>query len=274
MSVSRSIAAMPATAHARFKIFGERNCSTNALRQLIEMNSAARVAPSVAADFSGAVPLAMRGLTRLAGQRGAGRKALRERLADALFARTGDLNAWKHCLTDFPDTAPFRDTLVIFCVRHPASWLLALHRRPHHARAPVPERFEDFLAMGWPTVGRERMGGRTLTPPALYQAKVAAYLDFAARLEADGIACRTLRFEAFAADQIAQFAALAPDLAAPAAAPVPITRGTKDPERSAAYYRDYYGQERWREDLSPEATEVLRNTLDWDLFARVGYGPL
>lgn len=35
----------------RVKIFGERNTSTNALKRLIEMNSAARVLPSIAGDL-------------------------------------------------------------------------------------------------------------------------------------------------------------------------------------------------------------------------------
>lgn len=121
---------------ASIKIFGERNSATTALKQLIERNSSSRVLPSVAEELDPQFRFRMRLLTGLPmGSR------LGERYIDGVFRGEQPRFAWKHAATAFDDASSLSDCAVVFAVRHPASWLLALHRRPYHACGPVPAAF-------------------------------------------------------------------------------------------------------------------------------------
>ena len=50
-----------------------------------------------------------------------------------------------------------------------------------------------------------------------------------------------------------------------------FVRSTKDHGKDGAYYRDYYGNERWKADLSDAAIEIINTTLDHALAAEFGY---
>src|SRR5436190_895293 len=109
--------------HAAVKIFGERNTATNALAKVIALNSGARCLPSTAAELD---PDSARQARWSLTQRS------KERKIDAIFSGRGPLEAWKHCATNFPDASAFASALVVFTLRHPASWLLSLYKHPYH----------------------------------------------------------------------------------------------------------------------------------------------
>jgi hypothetical protein len=154
-------------------------------------------------------------------------------------------------------------------VRHPLSWLLSLHRNAQDRLAEPPGGFLDFLPFDWPLLARDRLGPGSLTPPALWQAKLAASRAFAAELRALGRGVTVLPFETIATDQRAAFEALRPHLDRPADRVAPIERSTKATSRDAAYYRDRYARERWRDDLPPGARDAVR--LAPELMAWAGY---
>ena len=250
------------------KIFGERNTSTNALKQVIEQNSAARVLPSVApeCDPRFAARLALMKRLHLP-------VVLQEWLTDRVFARQPDPHSWKHAATDFGDVRAFSDTLVVFCTRHPASWLLGLYKRPYHNLGRAQTTLPGFVTGAWKTVGRERLAGITTTPAALYNLKLQSYARMQAALDAARIPHVTIRHEDFAMDQRACFDRLRPHLSGVTPDFTPLDTSTKDSAKSSDYYRDYYGQERWRAEIDPVSAQSIQDSIDWPTAAAFGYQP-
>jgi len=251
------------------KIFGERNTSTNALHLLIERNSVARLAPSVARDLDPTIARRLKWARRLRLPH-----ALREQMIDRVFAGRDCLAAWKHTTPRFDDIAPLAGCHVIFCVRHPASWLLALQRRPYHIPGTIPADFGAFLDLRWKTVGREGLRRAQTSAMELYNLKMAAYADLQARLAAVPATFSIVRHEDFAVDQAAVFASLAPFLEARAGTFRPLERSTKDPSMTRAHYADFYGAERWRDDIDAACAARINAAIDWPVVRPLGYAPL
>ncbi|NHX27489.1 hypothetical protein HA397_26415, partial [Escherichia coli] len=171
------------------KVFGERNTATNALIKVIETNSDTRCIPGTA---SGIDPAALRRARKREFS-----TWLKERTLDGVFRGVPDQMTWKHAATNFTDADAFRDTHVIFTVRHPASWLLGLYRKPYHILSARPDSFAEFIRMSWKTVARERLNRCRMSLPDLYETKLRRYDDFAAKLADVGASHSFVRFEDF-----------------------------------------------------------------------------
>lgn len=244
------------------KIFGERNTGTNALKRIIEQNSASRCLPSTALELD---PFAMRrvrlALTPLA----------RERRTDAIFARRGPLEAWKHCATNFVDVSAFAGVLVLFTVRHPASWLVSFFKRPYHQLGWRPRDLEKFSEISWRTVERERLGGASLRPLELYQRKLESYLEFAERLSRYRIQHQFVRFEDLILHQADVFTGIAGDLLDPSPRFHELRESTKDKAKQLEDYQRYYGEERWREVIGDNLQQMVSAQIEWSNFGQFGY---
>ncbi|MDB3935094.1 hypothetical protein N9383_00060 [Granulosicoccus sp.] len=249
------------------KIFGERNTSTNALKLLIERNSESIVVPSTMTEIDSSATRRVEIMQKL----GLSRKII-ESSIDSVFQKVNDIYSWKHTMTAFEDYKLFDGIGVVVCVRDPSSWLLSLHDKPYHftGRRP-PEKFEDFLLYRWKTVRRERMSDETLTPIELYNKKMHGYSILQRALERIGNPVQVIRFEDFAHDQRSSFRSICSNLASPAADVEEITSSTKDPAKNADFYRHYYGEEQWKERISPDAANLIFNKIDWNVAARFGY---
>jgi len=207
------------------KIFGERNTSTNAIKLLVERNSASRVLPSTAIELDPYFRAKVQMISWLPS--GVRVKAYRA-YVDSVFEKQRDPRyIWKHAMLNNIDQAAFSDCLVILTFRHPASWLLALQRKPHHHLQDVPADFMEFLKQPWKPTRRDNVAG-PLSVFDLYGNKVHAALDFAARRDRAGNAYAIVRFEDFAVDQEAVFDGLRPWLREPAA-------GKRLPSSTAAF---------------------------------------
>lgn len=257
------------TACRTVKIFGERNTSTNALKQLIERNSRSVVAPSIAKDLD---PLFSERMAVIKARPDYSRA--REDYLDSVFRDARPLHSWKHAATTFSTADDFAECLIIFTVRHAASWLLALHRQPYHALQPVPDTFAEFISAPWTTTERERLNGETYTPMTLYNTKIASYRALAGRLAARGIEHRFVRFEDFACGQTAVFAGLKTSLHEPADVPAILRHSTKEGGQDPRFYRDYYGEEKWRDELSSTTREMINDKIDWKFAEEFGYRAL
>jgi hypothetical protein len=250
----------------RVKIFGERNTGTNASSRIIEGNSDARCLPATSGDLN---PL----LGRIGNTAWLPGKKIRERLLDSIFEGKGPLCAWKHCATNFADAAPFDGVLVLFTVRHPASWLVSLFNRPYQRLERTPSTLAEFLNSKWETAGREQLGRASFRPLDLLQVKLDSYFSFAGRLAERGIAHHFLRFEDIVLNQQAIYSSIAPDLENARTNFHELRTSTKDRSKTLDDYRDYYGNERWREALN-ELEASINAQIDWRKFARFGYRPL
>lgn len=251
------------------KIFGERNTATNALKQLIERNSRSRVLPSVAKEIDTTFDRAMRLISKLPFK-----TTLREAYIDRVFRAKSPRLAWKHAATNFSDLSAFRDCAVLLTTRHPASWLVAFHRRPYHALGAVPAKFATFLTTRQKTVWRDNLQRRSMTPIELWNAKMASYVSFSKRLEATGTVCRWVRFEDFVRDQSSVFESLRDILSEPAETVSVIAKSTKERSKDFRYYRDYYGNAVWLRDIDELSRNLIDQRLDWQLAAELGYRPL
>jgi hypothetical protein len=253
------------------KIFGERNTATNLLVKLIRANCAARVLPATAGDLGDPPGAHERGLRLLTGIPVFGQR-LREARIDRIFAAETDLNAWKHAATRFERPEAFRGALVAICVRDPASWLTALHRKPYQSRAAVPADLDAFIDMPWTTRSRERLDGATFTPMELYNAKLRSYLTFMDGLAGAGIPCVAVPFERLVTDQLGALALLADHLDGMSTALTRIEGSTKiDPDKDWRWYRDYYAERRWADAIPAATMARIVERVDWDVAGRFGY---
>ena len=189
------------------KIFGERNTATNALRALIETNSASRALPGVSSEIDPAVVERLRALRQaFAAKDPVQFLQAREHEIDRVFAGQPPSHTWKHCATRFGAVESLSDALVVFCVRNPLSWLLALYRNPYHLQTTQPGSFEQFLEAEWTLTQRDNLPCAALLPHQLYEEKLQSYAVCMRQLEAAGIPCRVLRFEDIVLQQEAVFA--------------------------------------------------------------------
>jgi hypothetical protein len=250
------------------KIFGERNTGTNALKALIESNSSTKVCPSVAAEVDPHLGAKL-SLLQYAPRRY--RKRIREAYVDRLFQRTPARMAWKHAATRFGEIGSLDGCPVILMTRHPASWLLGLHRHPYHSLGAIEPDFVAFLGSRWRLLKRDNLAEGALSPPELWNAKARSNLQLMEQLSRRGMPFKVVRFEDFVADQTAVFQALKDLLSNPAEKPRVIERSTKDTDKTYEFYQSYYGSEAWVEEISDEGHEIIKRSIDWRVASEFGY---
>ncbi|MCG6904527.1 MAG: hypothetical protein LJE68_17800 [Rhodobacter sp.] len=247
------------------KIFGERNTATNAVTLIIRKNSRTPLIATTANMVFArtAAPGAKLELPKA--------RIKREARLDQVFAGAGPIFAWKHAATHFSDISDYRNCLVLFCVRHPASWLMGLHRRPYNNLVRLPADFRAFLDLEWVTLGRELLDGARLDPITLYNEKLRSYLHFINQLQAQDTPYHIVRQEDFAMDQTAFLSEIRPYLSKPKRRFKPIQRSTKDKTKDAEYYRNYYTKELWRAEIDAECMAEIEARVDWQAAGVFGY---
>lgn len=261
------------------KIFGERNSGTNALTWLVRQNSSSLILPSGEFDLD----------AQKARHAWEGHEAPeRERLIDQLYEALPDRLSWKHCATHFDSVSNFEHTLVLICIRHPASWLVGLYRNPYHILSRKPGSLEEFLNCEWKTVRRERLGGASIRPLDLYNEKLTSYLSFANRLHSAGIASAFVRHEDLLLRPKQAFASIRSELSEPRKLFRPRLTSTKHRAPHDPNCRDYpslkmgtplflmkryYKKEVWRESLRG-LEKSINSRVSWDLVGGFGYEPV
>ncbi len=242
------------------KLYGERNTGTNYLEQLIRRNLDAVILP-------GAAPAWLR-------RRFRGHPRLRERAIDAYFYVTFGRNlGWKHMLAPprwrlERSIRPLGQTHFLFLVKNPYAWLLSLHRHPYHHPTPASD-FSAFIRAAWPTLGRENVGREPFpNPVVMWNQKNASYLALAREVEG-----QIIRYEDLVAAPEAVIAAIAgAGFARRAGIFENVREAVKGEEdRDFAYYRDYYLNERWREELKEEDARFISQQLDARILEELGY---
>jgi hypothetical protein len=238
------------------KIYGERNSGTNYLAALLGLNLRATQLRGVAPRF--------RALSRT--------PRLRESARDLYFDLTYRRNlGWKHGMA--PDDSRMatvgraaEHVGFVTITKNPYAWLLSLHRRPYHARGPTPT-FEAFVAAPWHARRRDGTPMQLPSPVALWNTKNESYLALARRAS-----CVNVRYEDLVADPEAVVRGIADRLAVPLNEPFRnVVRSTKKERKDYTYYRDYYVGERWRDQLSDAAVDLVNAALDDDVMAAFSY---
>jgi hypothetical protein len=249
----------PINTKVALKLFGERNTGTTYLKKLIEQNLEVNLVRGVAPDWVRRVQSRLR---------------LQEFLIDRYFDLTYGSNlGWKHSKVDDANSLCNHSLVrqgaaLVSITKNPYSWLLSLHRRPYHQYYPRKLSFEEFLSTSWTTVARDRLPGSIRNPVELWNIKNASYLPISAKagglnltyeklIEDPGICIENI-CEKFSLTKIGnEFEN--------------IVSSTKESDKDASYYRDYYLGEEWRYQLSETAIDLINRNLNHDLATHYGY---
>lgn len=241
------------------KIYGERHTNTNYLSQLIELNLAAKLLPGVS-------PSCVWHLQRIV----PGREWVRDLYAWMTYGRN---LGWKHsCVRPVSELrrqpAFKRGVRFITITKNPYAWLLSLYRRPYNRRYRTKPTFVDFLKTPWKTVRRESCAKILESPIDLWNIKNESYAKLA------DLDCMHVTVEAMLGDPPLLMRSISERLRVPMLSGgfVNYERSTKgDEKKNFDYYRDYYLNERWRDELPREAIPIINARLDASLVGRFGY---
>lgn len=248
------------------KIFGERNTGTNALLQLLKLNSESEFHPGTMSelDYYAAKKTAVLQSLGLKPEK-------REKMTDKVFEGRPLLQRWKHSATHatLDEIETVEDTKFIFTVRSPLSWLVGLYKRPYHMLVEKPQSLTSFAETNWIPVKRENLALNFYRPLDLLEEKWRSYLNLMELLERQGIEYRIVKFEDFVANQNLVFKKLRPLIDTPATSFIELSQSTKEKDKDSKYYAMYYANDVWQNEY-PEIDRV-RNTVDNELCSVFGY---
>jgi len=245
----------------RIKLYGERNTGTRYLTRLFENNLSCRVIRGVAPWWIARLQAVSPG---------------KERLRDFYFERTFKQNlGWKHAQADTERLLQLghqiTDVHFVALIKNPYSWLLSLAKRPYHqktAQSIGVSGINALVTTEWPGLGRENGPASYLNAVDLWNRKVGSYFELASRLPTT-----LLTYEELVADP-----SMAVDKVRRACGDAWIrcefenlSDSTKEKEKSWAYYRDYYGNEGWRTELTTDDIALINERIDRGLMTRLGY---
>jgi len=244
------------------KIYGERNTNTNYLEKLIDLNLAAE-------QVAGVVPRYIKTIQKILPGK--------EWLRDYFFAVSPHRNlGWKHSRVMSESElrhygALEREICFVSITKNPYSWLLSLYRKPYsHQYSEGRPDFEIFLKTPWKTVARDNCEKLLDSPIALWNIKNASYLQLA-KLNGLNITTEsTFQNPEYVIEKISNHFSierLSDEF-------INYEKSTKDESKNFAYYQDYYLNEKWRDNLSGQATAIINKAVDKNLINYFGYGVL
>jgi hypothetical protein len=151
--------------------------------------------------------------------------------------------------------------------KNPYSWLLSMHRRPYHRYYGEKPDFHTFLRSPWKTVGRDNYESVLRDPVELWNIKNKSYL----RLKS--LETANITSESVLADPKALIDRLSDSFSIPKSDNYfsNLDESTKEKSKNFDYYRDYYLNERWKDELSDESISIINSRLDRNLVDYFGY---
>lgn len=240
------------------KLYGERNTNTNYMSKLLALNLCSKEVP-------GMVPIWLRKIQ----DRSPGNEWIR----DLYFNLTYGKNlGWKHSLAKpWSEIQKCRiaqsNLFFLTLTKNPYSWLLSLYRNPYHQHDSEMLDFETFLRSPWRTVGRENAGAVLSNPIKLWNIKNKSYLQL------DPKQTLNLTSESVFENPEGSIRKVSEKFSIVRKSDkfIDYQSSTKGENKDSAYYRDYYLSERWRENLSQEAIEIINQSVNQQLMAHFGY---
>ena len=243
------------------KLYGERNTGSRYLNRLLELNlqaiSLEGTAPRWAALLNSVSPDGMNVL-------------------DWYFSRTFARNlGWKHSQVKVGRLLELGDAIqeghFVTLIKNPYSWLLSLAKRPYHRKLAAgndDSDLESLLLTEWATVGRDNGPAAYRDAIDLWNSKVRSYVDLADRL-----LTTFLTYEDLVADPAAALEKIRRDSKVEWSGSdfQDLRQSTKEKGKDSSFYRRYYGEELWREQLTPHVIELVNERLDPALMAKFGY---
>lgn len=244
------------------KIYGERNTGTNYLAKLLARNFTVEQLPGVVPVFVGNLQHLLPG---------------REWLRDVYFQTTFRSNlGWKHSRADADWVkARYKRSVesvgFITITKNPYSWLISMDRKPYHYKGKTPDSLEELVRLPWRTCGRDNIGRPSCNAAELWNIKNRAYLDLAQQLPTVNLRYEDLITSPESAiDEVTEILGLKRI----SSKFQNYEESTKDTSKSFEYYRDYYLNEVWKQELTARASSYISSHLDAELMKAFNYAVL
>lgn len=243
------------------KIYGERNTNTNYISKLIKLNLKVKELPGV-------VPPCIFKMQKIL----PGKELIR----DVYFYLTyGNNLGWKHtCVKSLESLNKYRivnsNLVFVTITKNPYSWLLSLYHRPYHQYFSVKPRFETFLQTPWKTVGRDNTEPILKNPIELWNIKNRSFLNLNSKNTLNITSESILENP----EDIIEKISCRFSIKRKSDSFVDYERSTKDKDRDVSFYRDYYLNEKWRDELTGDAIAIINETIDKKLMSYFGYNIL
>ncbi len=253
------------------KLFGERNTATRAVLRMLDDTPGLQNAAASAEHLRDDAEM-RKEIEAIAGKmERPWRKIYREAVKDRTFASLPPVQAWKHSAAIY-DPAYANDSVsVLFTVRNPYSWIVALYRNPYHIMGDVPATIGQFVAQPWLTVARDQIDPLLTSPVELWNRKLKSYLDFMALAKADAVPATTLKFEDFVSDPPGSFSAAMAALGIACVAPVYNPEPTKKRGFSLRKRQSFYEKADWAKEMTKDEIAAITEKVDWDTAEKFGY---
>jgi len=256
------------------KIYGERNTGTNALEAVLKRNSSSHVLPGVASQLvEGQRELIDRAIKKMGECSAMERRLVREAINDSIFEKSGwKIFGWKHAAPPLELLTEANDIYIVFLVKNPYSWLLSLARRPYHSLQNRPSTFAEFVTRPWITVRRENAPALIENPVELWNFKMRSYFDTAASA---GVQMRFVKSEDFVQDQESAVSDILEMTGRKEEKFEQVIEATKTVDRKLGrdleYYKDYYRDTKWQQELDSDSIGRINTFLDPVLMEKLGY---
>ncbi len=259
--VSRMLTKQP---KRRVKVFGERNTGTRAVIHMLLAHK------EVTKGFANAKMPEIQRLENHINEKleGYSKSLFMDALEDIRCSKLPAHSAWKHAAPIVDESYASKNASVLFLVRDPYSWIVALYRNPYHSRAPLPETLAAFIEQPWLTVKRENIAPILMSPIELWNLKLRAYRDFAA---AAPVPSAVLHFEAFVLDPVGELSGALQEFKIPTKGLAEIEEPTKKLGSGRRARQKYYRTKAWEKEISSEAARLINDCVDWDIAAYFGY---
>ena len=239
----------------KVKVYGERNCGTNYLVQLLKLNFKDYVYDWDGIDH----PVFYKF----------------EFLKDIQFLFTNWYNlGWKHKAIDqsiFDSSIMDRSDLRVVCItKNPYAFLLSLYKRPYHYKGEIPKTFNSFISSPWKLRRRDNLKVMELDSPIqLWNKKVNSYLQLK-RKHQDKVFL--IKYESLLENPEETLENLSkvyglrklPEFRN-------IHSSTKGDDMTYFNYRNYYLNKEWLPDLSSVDIDLINKGLDEQLLSLLSY---
>ena len=250
------------------KLYGERNTGTNYIETLLAKNLQVSVLPGRVPNSH--LPTM---LTRYARNVIPDGDHWHEWARDRYFRLNFKDNlGWKH-MCPSPErigAARLAQVRFIMVLKNPYAWLLSLFRNPYHVGGR-DDNVLNFLDRRLPVMEmRENTGPEALTPVEVWNRKGRGYLA----LREVASHAMLVQYEDFLRGEDQMIGVICAELGltrteALQSVPSGVKRGDRD--TSHTKYVDYYLDEAWRSELTPEAIAKINTRLDPELTETFGY---
>lgn len=240
------------------KIYGERNCGTNYLEQLIKLNYDVELRKYTPGKWE-TIFL----------------KMIRYDFVQDYFFLKDQKNSlgWKHGIPPFEQLkkADLNSIKIVCICKNPYSFLLSLFHKPYHLKGKRSQNFHDFIRSEWRLRKRDlHSSGSLKNPMDLWNIKIKAYLELQEFFPENTF---VIRYEDLLFQPKITLASIQQKFNLLQNDPefMELNHTGIEEHKENSFYRDYYEKEEWKKAYTKEDILECNNYLDSDLMKKLNY---